>query len=84
VEQLRGDFRIFGDVLAGVRAEMSLSQFRVDVDRRFGDVDRRFDRVESALMEHGRQLKEVRAVLERKAERDKPCRALCGSHPPRL
>jgi hypothetical protein len=33
-------------------------------------VDAEFGRVKDALMEHGRQLKDVRAALDRKVDRD--------------
>jgi hypothetical protein len=54
VEEIRGQFRVFGEALAGLREEMSRRFDEVDrrfhqVDRRFDDVDRRFDRVEGDI-----------------------------------
>ena len=91
VEEIRGQFRVFGEALAGLREEMGR---RFDeVDRRFHEVDRRFDRVEgdmgllkidvgtltvdvgllkTAVVEHGRQLKGIRAKLDRKSSSDEP------------
>ncbi len=84
VEEIRGQFRVFGEALAGLRDEMSR---RFDeVDRRFHEVDRRFDGVagdigllktdvgllKTAVVEHGRQLKWVRAKLDGKVDADEP------------
>ena len=40
------------------------------VNDRFDKVDAEFGRVKDALMEHGRQLKDIRAALDRKVDRD--------------
>jgi hypothetical protein len=48
-----------------------------EVDRRFDHVDRRLDRTDSdiglvkaAVLEHARELKEIRVILEKKADRE--------------
>jgi hypothetical protein len=56
VEQLRGEFKVFGVALGGLRQEVTeLRQQVTDgfaaVDRRFEQVDRRFERVEHELGE---------------------------------
>ena len=40
------------------------------VNARFEHVDQELGRVKDALLEHGRQLKEIRAALDRKVDRD--------------
>lgn len=40
------------------------------IDARFDRVDQELGRVKDALMEHGRQLKDIRAALDRKVDRD--------------
>jgi archaellum component FlaC len=44
-------------------------QFR-HVHEEFGRVHQEFGRVKDALMEHGRQLKDIRGALDRKVDRD--------------
>ena len=74
VEQLRGDFKVFGEALGGLRQQMNDG---------FAAVDRRFERVEhelgemrvdlglvkSAATTHSRELREIRAALGNKVER---------------
>jgi archaellum component FlaC len=40
------------------------------VNARFDAVDAEFGQVKDALMEHGRQLKDIRSALDRKVDRD--------------
>ena len=54
VEQLRGDFKVFGEALGGLRQEMTEG---------FAAVDRRFERVEHELGEVKRDLGEVKRDL---------------------
>jgi hypothetical protein len=83
VETLRGDFKVFGEALADVKAEVH--DVRVEVhnlkaetqagferlDREvrtgFARVDRELGLVKSAVLEHGRELREIR---DRKVDRD--------------
>jgi hypothetical protein len=56
VEQLRGDFRVFGESLGGLRQQVTDGFAAVDrrfeqVDCRFDQVERRFERVEHELGE---------------------------------
>jgi hypothetical protein len=75
VEQLRGDFRVFGEALGALRADMN--QRFDQVDERFHQVDQRLERVEcdvsllkTATTDNGRELKAIRATLDRKVDRD--------------
>ena len=61
LEQLRGEFKVFGEALDGVRQQMN-DRFET-VDRRFDAVDRRFERVEHDLGEVKRELGEVKRDL---------------------
>ncbi len=61
VEQLRGEFKVFGEALDGLRQQMN-DGFAA-VDRRFEQVDRRFERVEHELGEVKRDLGEVKIDL---------------------
>jgi archaellum component FlaC len=54
VEQLRGEFKVFGEALDGLRQRMN---------ERFDAVDRRFERVEHELGEVKRDLGEVKQDL---------------------
>jgi hypothetical protein len=74
-EELRGQFKVFGEALQGFRDHVD-RRFE-QIDQRFDRVDRRFDRVDqemgllkSAVLEHGRELKEIRAGLEKKVDRN--------------
>jgi len=74
VEQLRGEFKVFGEALGGLRQQMTDG---------FAAVDRRFERVEheigemrvdlglvkSAATTHSRELREIRRALGNKVER---------------
>jgi hypothetical protein len=74
VEQLRGEFKVFGEALGGLRQQMTDG---------FEAVDRRFERVEHELGEmkvdralvkpaattHSRELKDIRNALGNKVER---------------
>jgi len=81
VEQLRGEFKVFGVALGGLREEMT--ELRQQVTDGFAAVDRRFERVENELGEvrvdlalvksaattHSRELREIRSALGNKVER---------------
>jgi hypothetical protein len=61
LEDLNAKFNVFGEALQGVRDEVQgvrdeLHGFREDVDRRFG-------RVELAIRQHSREIREVRGEL---------------------
>jgi predicted RNase H-like nuclease (RuvC/YqgF family) len=43
---------------------------RHDMEAGFEQVDRRFDRLEAAVLEHTRELKELRVAVDRKVDRD--------------
>jgi hypothetical protein len=56
VEQLRGEFKVFGGALGGLREEMTelrqdMTELRQQVTDGFASVDRRFERVEHELGE---------------------------------
>jgi hypothetical protein len=56
VEQLRGEFKVFGGALGGLREEMTelrqdVTELRQQVTDGFASVDRRFERVEHELGE---------------------------------
>jgi len=82
VEQMQGQFRAFGESLDGLREQMTrgfaeMNRRFAEVDGRFEQVDRRFDRVEQelgqvkdAVMVHQRQLRELRAAVDKKVDRD--------------
>jgi hypothetical protein len=75
LEQLRGDFRVFGEALAATNDRFDSLERTVTL---------RFDRLQAVALEHGQQLKEhgqqlkehgqqlreIRSILERKVDRD--------------
>ncbi len=85
VEQLRGEFKVFGEALGGLRQQMTeelggLRQQVTDgferVDRELGDVKRDLAEVKvdlglvkSAVTTHTRELREIRGALGNKVER---------------
>ena len=75
IEALRGEFKAFGQGLASLNDKIDATTARFET--RFDRIDARFDRVEhelglmkSAVLEHGRQLKEIRVTLDKKVDRD--------------
>ncbi|HEY6461408.1 MAG TPA: hypothetical protein VIY73_14680 [Polyangiaceae bacterium] len=75
VEQLRSDFRVFGEALAGLDAKVSGLEARMD--QRFDRIEQRLERVEcdvsllkTATTDNGRELKAIRTTLDRKVDRD--------------
>ncbi|MGH7270377.1 MAG: hypothetical protein ACREJ3_08085 [Polyangiaceae bacterium] len=75
VEEMRGQFKVFGEALQGLRGEV-VSGFE-EVHRRFEEVHRRFEHVDhelglvkAAVIEHGRELRESRAELVKKVDRE--------------
>ncbi len=81
LEQLRGEFKVFGEALGGVREELGgLRQQMTDgferVDRELGEVRRDLGEVKvdlglvkSAVTTHTRELREIRSALGNKIER---------------
>jgi hypothetical protein len=75
LEDIRSQFRVFGEALQGIRETMDA---RFDaVDRRFDAVDARADRtdgelalVKVAVLENNRELKELREAMSRFVDRD--------------
>ncbi len=72
VEQLRGDFKVFGEALGGFRRQVGeeLGEFRQELGGLrqqmtdgFAAVDRRFERVEHELAEVKRDLGDVKVDL---------------------
>jgi hypothetical protein len=75
VEELRGEFKVFGGALSGLRGEMTelrqevrivgeeLGGLRQQMTDGFAGVDRRFERVEHELGEVKRDLAEVKVDL---------------------
>jgi hypothetical protein len=82
LEDIRSQFRVFGEALQGIRETMD-ARFGA-VDCRFDAVDRRFDAVEAradrtdgelalvkvAVLENSRELKELRGAVSRLVGRD--------------
>jgi hypothetical protein len=82
LEDIRSQFRVFGEALQGIRETMD-ARFGA-VDSRFDAVDRRFDAVEAradrtdgelalvkvAVLENNRELKELRGAVSRLVDRD--------------
>ena len=69
VEEIRGQFKVFGEALQGLSDKVTAGF--ADVDRRFEQVDRRFEQVDrdlglvkAAILDHGRELKELRGAVE--------------------
>jgi hypothetical protein len=74
VEQLRGEFKVFGEALGGFRQEMNDRFERVEhelgeVKRDIGEVKVDLALVKSAAMTHTRELREIRGALGNKVER---------------
>jgi hypothetical protein len=85
VEQLRGDFKVFGEALGGLRQQVTeeiggLRQQMTDgferVDRELGELKRDLGEVKvdlglvkSAVTTHTRELREIRSALGNKVER---------------
>jgi hypothetical protein len=77
VEDMRSQFNVFGEALQGLAQQMSAGFAQVDarfaqVDARFAQVDARFDGVDrevnlvkGAVLEHGRELRDIRTTLTR-------------------
>jgi hypothetical protein len=82
VEQLRGDFRVFGEALAGFREAVDVRFDRVEADIQFLKVavtehsrllkehGQQLNEHGRQLEEHGRELRQIRSILEEKADRD--------------
>jgi hypothetical protein len=85
VEQLRGEFKVFGEALGGLRQQVTeeIGGLRQQMTDGFAAVDRRFERVErelgevkvdlalvkSAVTTHTGELREIRSALGNKVER---------------
>jgi hypothetical protein len=78
VEQLRGEFKVFGEALGGLREEVTeaigvLRQKMTDgfdeIKRDLGEVKVDLSLVKSAATTHSRELKEIRSALGNKVER---------------
>ncbi len=82
LEEIRAQNKVFGEGQQLLREQMlagfaEVNQRFEQVDWRFEQVDRRFERIEhdvglvkTAVLEHARELKEIRVGLERKVDRD--------------
>jgi hypothetical protein len=75
LEDIRSQFRVFGEALQGIRETMD-ARFGA-VDRRFDTVDARADRtdgelalVKVAVLENNRELRELRGAVSRLVNRD--------------
>ncbi|HEY6461409.1 MAG TPA: hypothetical protein VIY73_14685 [Polyangiaceae bacterium] len=75
IEQMQAHFRVLGEALAGLGAQMHAGF--ADVDRRFDGVDRRLDRLEgdmafvkTAVTDSARETRAIRDALDRKVDRD--------------
>ena len=67
VEQLRGEFRVFGEALGGLRQEMT--DGFAEIKRDLGEVRVDLGLVKSAATTHSRELREIRSALGNKVER---------------
>ncbi len=91
VEQMRGDFKVFGEALGGLRQQVTqvteelggLRQHMNDgfaaVDRRFEQVDRRFERVEHDLGEMRIDLGLVKSAATTHSRELREIRAALGN-----
>jgi hypothetical protein len=82
LEEIRAQNKGFGEAQQLLREQMTAGFEQINRrfeqnDRRFEQVDRRFERVEHdlglvkiAALDHSRELKEIRAGLEKKIDRD--------------
>jgi hypothetical protein len=73
-ELLREQMGVLREEVGGLREEMRAGF--AEVDRRFAQVDRRFDHIEQdvglvkiAVLDHARELKEIRVALGNKVDR---------------
>jgi hypothetical protein len=78
VEQLRGEFKVFGEALGGLRQQVTeeIGGLRQEMNDRFGEVKRDLGEVKvdlalvkSAATTHTRELREIRSALGNKVER---------------
>jgi hypothetical protein len=70
LEDLRSQFRVFGEALQGLREEFTERFDAVDqrfagVDQRFDGVDREIGLVKATVLENGREIRELRAKVVR-------------------
>jgi hypothetical protein len=75
VEGLRADFRELLTRFVGVEdrlngVEGGLITLRDDVNRRFDGIEMDIGRLQSAVLAQGHQLREIRTVVDRKADRN--------------
>lgn len=86
LEDLRSQFKVFGEAMAGGFARVDSRLDGIDgrldgidgrldgMDHRFDQVDREMGLVKTAVLDHGRELKEIRGGIERiertKVDRD--------------
>ena len=71
VEQLQDQFRAFGESLQDVKDGFARLEQRFDgLEQRFDGVEGRLGRVEAAVLEHTRELKDFRVALDRKVDRE--------------
>src|ERR1017187_6126515 len=81
VEQLRGEFKVFGEALGGLRQQLTegfdevrgdvaeLKHDMGEVKRDLGEVKVDLSLVKSAATTHSRELREIRSALGNKVER---------------
>ena len=95
VEQLRGDFKVFGEALGGLRQQVTENRQQITeelgglrqqmndgfaaVDRRFEQVDRRFERVEHELGEMRVDLGLVKSAATTHSRELREIRAALGN-----
>jgi len=82
LEDLRSQFKVFGESLEGLREEMHSRFEQVDArfaqvdarlaqgDSRFDKVDRRLDLLQTAVLDNSGEIRELRGDLARKVDRD--------------
>ena len=68
LEDIRSQFKVFGEALDVLRDEVR-SGFK-KVDARFEKVDGRLDLLQTAVLDNSREIRELRGDLARKVDRD--------------
>lgn len=85
VHGLKQDVRLLKQDVHGLRHDVD--SLRHDMEAGFEQVDRRFDRLEAAVLEHTREPHELRVAVDRKLDRDEVDgvvdRVLAGRSPDR-
>lgn len=63
LEEIRSQLEAFGESLDGVRTD--LREFKTETRDRFERIDRRFDRTDTTLEDHGRDIRQLHPAVAR-------------------